>query len=431
MNQHLEFNLSWEQLNTGEDAERATYASLALLADGQTVTRVEDQLAKTTRSVVRVAAYPLALWFASNWWRLRWEGPRKRGGDHDWVMSHRLSAAGGGYVWPDLEIVSHGEYVSLCSQETSSNNVDSITYLGNVDVSLPADEFVAALDGFIDSVIARLRVREVEETPLQELWTLVRKERTEPSISEFRRLEALLGFDAEEGPHLQIEALIEAGKRLGREAVAEVAATSTEVPDLGAIEEALREADRVAVQNCASLREYVAGTSDYRYSWQRGEEAGRIVRNEIGRPQGPLDDSILEEWLSLPANVLQDPSATRNVPFAAALRENADSEEMRVLFRSSFHSGRRFEIARLLGDHLVSAPRGDRMMPATQAKTARQSTQRAFAAELLLPWKDLVEQIGDDPDDDERIEDIAVEYQVSPLLVRTRLVSKGLSNHSL
>ncbi|QDG52083.1 ImmA/IrrE family metallo-endopeptidase [Persicimonas caeni] len=305
-------------------------------------------------------------------------------------------------------------------------------YLGNVDASLPADDFVAALDSFIDSVIARLRDRGLEKTPLQELWALVRKERREPSTSEFRRLEALLGFDAEEGPHSRIEALIEAGKRLGSEAIAEVAAISKEVPDLSDIEEALQEADRVAVQDCASLRKHVAGTAGYRYSWQRGEEAGRIVRSVIGQANGPLDDSILEDWLSLPTNVLQqDPTTSRDFPFAAALRGSADSDEMRVLFRSSFHSGRRFEIARLVGDHLVSAPRDDRMMPATQAKTARQSTQRAFAAELLLPWSDLIGQIGDNPDDEERIEDIAFKYQVSPLVVRTRLVSKGISEHSL
>ena len=427
MNRGLEFEVDWE-IEQGEvETEAVTFASLGIETREGRLTRVEDLLSQTTRKVIRVSAYPLAVWLSSNWWRLRWEGP---GDGHDWEMSHNVAAAGSGYVWPDLEIVSSGDIIRLKSRESQESTVGSIAYLGNIESHLPARDFVAAIDEFVETVIARLVDTGHRETPLRELWSLVKEERQDPDSSEYRKLEALLGFDAEEGPSDRIERLIEAGRHLGSDAIAEVAASDSEVVDWDALEDQLQQSDRVTIGEFDALRRLARQAAVGRYAWQRGESAARQVRRAVGASDGPIDDTMLEDWLSLPGDILQR-HPTSDSSFAAGYREASDSSEMRILFRSSYHEGRRFEVARLIGEHLVTAPEADHMMPATRAKTVRQSTQRAFAAEFLLPLADLKDSVGDQPIDEDLIEEVAREFEVSPLMVSTRLLNKDIIDRQM
>jgi hypothetical protein len=63
-------------------------------------------------------------------------------------------------------------------------------------------------------------------------------------------------------------------------------------------------------------------------------------------------------------------------------------------------------------------------LPAAGAKTQRQELQRAFAQEFLCPSSDPEAFLEDKPVTDDAIEDDAVYFDVSPLLVRTELVNK-------
>ena len=98
--------------------------------------------------------------------------------------------------------------------------------------------------------------------------------------------------------------------------------------------------------------------------------------------------------------------------------------------RAKIQTGRRFEILRLVADHIAAAS-DDRLLPVTVAKTDRQKFQRAFSQEFLLPFKELYGLLGssargeDDMSDDD-IEDIAEQYDVSPILIRTVLVNQGI-----
>ncbi|HUF09983.1 MAG TPA: hypothetical protein VMO47_11720 [Rhodothermales bacterium] len=75
---------------------------------------------------------------------------------------------------------------------------------------------------------------------------------------------------------------------------------------------------------------------------------------------------------------------------------------------------------------------GDVVLPVTDAHTARQKFQRAFAAELLCPFDEVRASIGNwtrsmqENIPDERIEKIADRYDVSPLLVMTQLANKEI-----
>ena len=97
--------------------------------------------------------------------------------------------------------------------------------------------------------------------------------------------------------------------------------------------------------------------------------------------------------------------------------------EGRVVLRSKWRTGRRFEVARLLGDSVLVDTR-DPLRPATGASTYRQKMQRAFAAGFLCPVGSLIDVLEDDFSDDAR--DAAAErFGVSPLTVTAMLANHG------
>ncbi len=52
---------------------RETSAMLSIVLGEGFATRNQDDWSNTVQEEVRLSAYPIALWFASSWWRLRWE----------------------------------------------------------------------------------------------------------------------------------------------------------------------------------------------------------------------------------------------------------------------------------------------------------------------------------------------------------------------
>lgn len=103
---------------------------------------------------------------------------------------------------------------------------------------------------------------------------------------------------------------------------------------------------------------------------------------------------------------------------------NGDNENLRATLTSPHEVSRRFALLRIVADHLYS-PVSDHLLPSTKAKTARQKFQRTFAQEFLCPSQALFEFLGKDFSD-ERFEDAASYFSVSPLLVKTTLANKGL-----
>ena len=114
MTTDISFDIAWEQGSDGDPLESATYGSLAVRLGAVSLTAVHDEAARTTREIIRVSAYPLAVWLASGWWRLRWEGVRP---GTDWRLSHQFGGAGGGYVWPDVTFVSDGELIHVDAKQ--------------------------------------------------------------------------------------------------------------------------------------------------------------------------------------------------------------------------------------------------------------------------------------------------------------------------
>lgn len=94
----------------------------------------------------------------------------------------------------------------------------------------------------------------------------------------------------------------------------------------------------------------------------------------------------------------------------------------RVALRSKWETGRRFDLARLIGDRLFA--NGDQILPATRAYSYRQKMQRAFAAELLSPFTALDDMLNGDYSEEMQLE-AAERFNVSPMTVQSLLANKG------
>jgi len=151
-------NLGWIEASFGPDEERATTASLRIVAGdlpSLEITKVEDRIAQSLRSHINVPLAPLALWLVMNWWRLRFEGkpdvPTNR-----WFQAHRLSSIGGDHAWPPLDIYSDKDFVRLGMDAEAAFDAAAIRYLQPVSLDVPADDFETAVDALLDHVDARL-----------------------------------------------------------------------------------------------------------------------------------------------------------------------------------------------------------------------------------------------------------------------------------
>lgn len=407
------------------DIERVSLADVTVVVNGHAATELEDYFAKTVRPSARLSVYRMALWFASNWWRLRWE-PEAR--TTAWQMSHRLGGAGGGYIWPELSFAGEGSWVHIVSKPTTALPFQTIRYLHDSEFFVEAEMFEKGIDRFVEAVIGRLTSVGVSTTELQDIWTEVLQERRDPFQASWRKLEALLGFDPDGAPSALIEELQTAMVRQGPSAVEEIAAASKgrAALDLKAL---LGLADQASPPiRISNLRELIAEMDrelkPSQLPWQNAGEAARIAREVWAIETGPIENKLLADLFSFPKEWIDFREVPANVPMPAGFRVSSKPEEVKIVFRRKHPTGRRFEFARVIGDHLIARTE-DKLLPITESKTERQKFQRAFAQELLCPFTELRDFMGSGEPGDEEIEEAAAYFEVSPLMIRTMLVNKG------
>ena len=134
-----------------------------------------------------------------------------------------------------------------------------------------------------------------------------------------------------------------------------------------------------------------------------------------------MNNSKLSQMAGVGEAVLTSPHPPDSAPLSFALNDSESAG--RVVLKSKWETGRRFDLARLLGDRIVQSD--DRLLPATGADTYRQKLQRSFAAEFLCPFDALEDLLCGDYSED-RQRDAAERFQVSELTISTILVNHGL-----
>ena len=416
----LEITTDWEALNEGSPEERSAFASLAIRWGEIWLTEGRDRFVNVLRKGPYVSAFHLAEWLAWNWWRLRWE-PRST--VDDWAFAHDLSSIGEGYVWPSITIFSDGERTALLTRPTSDEANSPFRYINDVAAIVSSRDFEACLDDFVERVRGKLRADAIARTSLDSVWEELLKERSEPALAERRRFEALLSCNPDEANEQTIDSLIEDSKALGESAMREVAAghSNSEVLTAATLADiAERDGFDASPRSSFSLsdRGSLSRPRDVA-AWRLGAQAAHLVRDQAGLRMDPISDVRLAELVGVSPEALSGHRADRHIAYALDL----NSQASRIVLRSGWREGRRFEMARILGDRLIRG-QGNALFPATRANTYWQKMQRSFAAELLSPFVAVDDAMEGDYSE-ERQQEVAERFEVSPLAINTLLKNHG------
>lgn len=424
------FKLIHDWTAAGHDSPEIfhTMANLALHIGDVNLMQNEDIRAKTIRDSVLLSAYPLAMWLASSWWRLNFEPLPAHGvaPSIDWRMAHEMGAANHGFVWPKALFASDCEVMQIWATPSNATPQQSVRYLNglNTSASIELTDFQHSLEYFITSVLNRLDAVGCRNTDLRNLWQLIQEERAEPQSLNYRRLEAELGYDPDECPDALMSKAQALEQRMGAAALTELAPVygraGGESP-LNAIEEIIESSGLTGKPDLPSLQRAAQPTRGV--PWQRAVAVARELRNSLSKRDDVINNKQLYDLLGLSASAVEDwKPAARN---SAAIAIPKDNKQFKFVPRKTHPLAKRFELARLLGDYILTESVDGKWLTSTDLSTSRQKYQRAFAAEFLCPIDALQDFLQNDYSES-AIEDATEHFQVSQTTVNTLLRNNGL-----
>ena len=420
MDSTLTIETDWESSASGSPEEAATFSALGIRFGNLWLTEAEDFFVNRVRQKVFLSAYPLAEWFAWNWWRLRWE-PRRH--THDWAMAHRMANIGGGYVWPDITIFSDGERVVWYAAPTRPRPSEPLRYLCQTAAIVRAPIFEDAIDNFVRSTLDQLGAKQIGDSNLASIWQNVIEERNSSGIAIRRRLEALLGYDVDEASENLIERLVQDTRKLGEAGVQELAASYNGKSEVASSSEI--EAAATSFGFSCNPHESIRLRSDLvgrlpigEAAWKRGVAAARALREQEGLGCSAISNNRLSQLAGVTNAAIQD--RHQRGPFT--FEYDTALTQGKIVIKSSYETGRRFGLARLLGDKVAFPASEPFKLAAQRTFTYRQKLQRAFAGEFLCPFEEL-DRILDGDFSDDAIQDAAQHFNVSDITVRTLLVN--------
>lgn len=425
MPEGLEISIAPERLSEGDAEERAAFGLFRVAAGGAFLTEGFDHYLNGYRAGPLVSGYYVAQWLAWNWWRLRWEPRSTR---PDWPFSHLMTSIGEGYVWPNLTVFSDGVRTALISRPSSRPDAKPFRYLGAAPAIVPSSLWEAAVDAFVPQVLGRLDAEGLRDTNVHRLWDDVLAERSNPEISKRRRVEAMLGRDADAEEDNSLRQLLRESKSFGLEAVSEIAANLqfgdsrhpaplTEA-DFRAL--AQQKGHPGSMKDAVTLKTTTLHRGDNIPAWKLGSEAARALREQEHFGSAVIADEKLAAMAGVKTSALTE-MTSGNVQLSFALDTGLGSSK--VVLRSRWATGRRFDLARVVGDRIFGGM--TQINPATRSSTYRQKAQRSFAAELLSPFAAVDDMIAPDYDDEELRRDVAEHFQVSTKTVETILMNHG------
>lgn len=426
----FEIRHSWESVADKDPLLHWTSASIAINSYNCNLTCNVNNDSKSIHEASSLAMYPLALWFARSWWRLLYEtGPVRatRQQNPYWRLAHELHSAGEGYVWPDLTFVSDGKYISIVAKKTHySLDISSINYINEGISNVPLPDFIDEIAKCIDTVFDRIESSSSFKNVTTELhthWESIREEMDDPKATQYRKLEAMLGFNPDEADELFMKEFIHKGESLGTGVAEELASASNNNPTKTIISDIENIPENVGIKgkfNFPSLSDKTLGT--VHKPWEIGCQLAIEMRNYCGGQTGSkISDEVLTELMGIQRSDLYNDTGR---PALAVGIVNKEDDRCRLLFRGQSNLSRRFQISRLIADRLISN-RDNVWLPVTKAATARQKIQRAFAGEFLCPFEHLLSFLDGQYDDD-AISEAAKHFEVNESVPQTHLVNHGI-----
>jgi hypothetical protein len=430
----LRFTFEWER---GEEVAApelaATWARLEIWVGSNCVTRVEDANSESSRRGIYCSLYPLAEWIAYNWWFVKghvraaeyatWPSAAAAANGSAasrWMPHHNLRWSGDGYVWPNLSLLPEGVDTRLLWRpdiEPASNR--PIRYLSAGDELVDSTVVELSLAQLVESVLTRLEERGIAETPLADEWHAIQA--IDDDERAFALAAARVGADSYDLDAAVASVIEAAASRLPGPLLDEfLASVNPHRVDSGL--DWIEEATGHLAALTGAPHEVFAQIHDTARAWRSqgrglpwaiGWNQAQLVRRALNlQPDEPFrfDDMVTFDEL---------PSGDRGLQGIGG--PTASGAAGLVLGRHLAESGRRFATARALWHLGYADPSSSFLLSGLH--TGRERVERAFAAELLAPAMGLADVLRDDSGlvTTEDVEDAAVHYGVSPLLVRHQI----------
>lgn len=422
----FEFDFEWIQPKSTDIPEfEATWAELRLVVEEERISRFYSSRTNSVRSTLILPLYPLAEWIASKWWNLFYEAERPgRSANDTYAFRHRLRYARDGYALPDLKIAPVGDEV-LLQWSRSKLEYYQIEFLNDGTFSLDRDEARDEFGRFLDAVDERLREKEVEDTLFQKDWKAIQTAPEEERI--FCRAAARLGLDPYALPDEEEQVIIEASELLAEElypaffGTADFEKIQDQVQLLRDAIDTLRGLD-VRADRLKQLRDEIPLYQPHRFPWTEGYEYATLLRRELGWEGRLFDegtDDVLEAFAGPGDNVRDGFTRQESRGLFDALVSLNEQEAPGFAVDKRRESSAKFTLCRGLFEYFNTV--NGRPTLVTREQTHRQQRNRAFAAEFLAPSDYLKERVSGDTVDEEEVEDIAEDLNVSSFVVHHQL----------
>ena len=420
----LDFTVDWRPdtlkgaMSMEAADDEATLGEMQILVGGASLTQVAaDGSAKP--SGLRVPAVRMAEWLMWHWWRLQWE---PAGHSIDWSRAHDMACIGGGWLWPNVSVTSDGYRVVLGAKPSEPTDVEPLRHLADAMGCVTRDAFVRGVDAFVSKVLQRLSGKGLANGHLHQMRQELMRDRQDDEACLYRRIEALLGFDPDDGDPKSVNQVIDGGRDLGLDAMTEVASDAP----LSAQE--LRQiADRIGIPSnpgdgLTPYPDLLWDKTGALAPWRVGVDVAQKLRFRQNLGEGAIRNELLGDMCGLSKGAIKGKGGKTYKGVAFSLRTRGQHHVVALNSRRS--TSRRFAVARLLGDRLL-VDSDEILRPATRSRTYRQQMQRAFAAEFLCPFESLKHALQGDYSGDS-MENAAVEFGVSSWLVHAQLANHGL-----
>lgn len=425
---NIEITHDWQDAGAERAEFRATTAYLTIKIAGQSLTANEDIWSRTLKGSTLVSLYPLANWLLSSWWRLLWEPLPARGVSPpiDWRMSHEIGAVGHGVIWPRIAIAAEGETVRVWATAFDPGERQAVRYVNGLErpAVLDQEAFRRSIEGLVRASLERLSALGHPDTGLKQLWLAVQEEMNDASAVTYRRLEAKLGFDPDEGPDRLMEEALRMHDNLGASTLDELIPVYANASPDDPLSPIARFAATGGVKGTPHL---VLSNPAARHThcppWRRAVDDAQRARMQVGPISGQVSTTVLCDTLGIQATDYESRMPEGREKVAVAVP--AQGLELNFFPRKRHPHARRFELARFLADSIFAPALHGGWLASTDLATSRQQYQRAFAAEFLCPAVELEGFLGRDYSEP-ALEDASDHFGVSTATVTTVLANSGL-----
>ena len=414
----------WEEAPRVRAPElHATWARLEIRVEDDIITRVDAKRSSSVRTGIYVPLFPIAEWMVSNWFFLwdewRSDAPSDR---------HNLLSAREGFALPDLSFHPTESHMELAWRRGRAP-YSGLEFLSEGTASVLKPVVREACTCLIEAVVERLSGLPEEHrgigARLGSEWEFLKNVLGNEEQRAFCERAARLGYDpfgVEQSIAEQIEGL---GSVLPEPMIDDFC-DAIPLGEIASGAEAVHRFIKAAAPSVPSTK-----------GWSEARERVPTRATDIPWRDGYRQASRFRALLGLNGHTPPDlgPYLSKQLGAFASKEFEAPSgiDAISCLFDGSApvfgvpgdlrDDRKSFVLARAVGDFLSS---GESSL-ITRSRTEHQQRNRAFAAEFLAPAHAIRERIRTASVDEETVEELAMEFHVSPFVIRHQIQNHRLA----